>query len=63
MTLRTKLDYLRFNHPLILEVLRICVPNLIKNPDNPTPEDVDHYNFWIDSLDEDEAQDLYHFLE
>ena len=62
MTLRAKLDYLRFNYPEILEALKVCVPNLVKNPDNPTPEDVNHYNFWIDSIDEDKAQILYHSL-
>ena len=62
MTLRTKLDYLRFNYPEILEAIRICAPNLIKNPDNPTEEDLDQYNFWIDAIDEDEAQDLYHSI-
>ncbi len=62
MTLGTKLDYLRFNHPEILEILRQVVPNLVKDPDHPSEEDLDHYNFWIDALDEDEAQPLYHFL-
>lgn len=62
MPLSFKLEYLRFYHPEILEILRYVVPDLLKNPDNPSEEDLGHYNFWIDALDEDEAQPLYHFL-
>lgn len=62
MTLREKLNYLEENHPEVYKVLEEVVPELVKNPENPSYNDVDHYNFWIDSIDEDEAQPLYHFL-
>lgn len=62
MTLEEKLRYIEEHHPEVHAVLKVCVPNLVDNPDNPTEKDVDHYNFWIDSIDEDEAQPLYHFL-
>ena len=63
MTLSMKLKYLRKHYPEILEAIKINAPNLIENPNNPSERDIDHYNFWIDAiLDEDEAQPLYHFL-
>jgi len=62
MTLAEKLRYLKEHHPEVFEVLKVCVPDLIANPTNPKEEDVDHYNFWIDSIDPNEAQPLYHFL-
>jgi len=62
MTLEEKLRYIQEHHPEVYAVLEECVPNLVADPDNPTEEDVDHYNFWIDSIDENEAQPLYHFL-
>ena len=62
MTLKEKLEYLRTHHPEIYETLQIVVPNLVEDPEHPTEEDVDHYNFWIDAIDEDEAQPLYHLV-
>ncbi len=62
MTLRKKLNYLEENHPEVYKVLEEVVPELVKNPENPSYNDVSHYNFWIDSIDEDDAQPLYHFL-
>jgi len=60
MTLEEKLRYLQENHPEIYEVLCITVPGLVENPSSPTAKDLDQYNFWIDAIDEDEAQPLYH---
>jgi len=60
MTLEEKLRYLQENHPEVYEVICNNLPNLVDNPSSPTPEDLDEYNFWIDSIDEDEAQPLYH---
>ena len=60
MTLQEKLRYLQERHPEIYETLCITVPGLIENPSSPTSDDLDEYNFWIDALDEDEAQPLYH---
>ena len=62
MTLREKLKYLQENYPEVYQVLEEVVPELVKNPESPCYNDVDHYNFCIDSIDEDEAQPLYHFL-
>lgn len=60
MTLEQKLRYLEENHPEIYQVLCTNVPGLVDNPSSPTAEDLDTYNFWIDAIDEDEAQPLYH---
>lgn len=60
MTLEEKLDYLEKNHPEIYEVLCNNVPNLVARPSEPSEDDLNEYNFWIDSIDEDEAQPLYH---
>ncbi len=60
MTLAEKLEYLKEKHPVVYEVLCSVTPNLVNNPSSPTVEDLDQYNFWIDSIDEDEAQPLYH---
>jgi len=61
MTLEQKLRYLEEKHPEIYEALCITVPGLVDNPSSPSKKDLDQYNFWIDSLDMDEAQSLYHF--
>lgn len=63
MTLEEKLDELENNHPEVYAVLCNNVPDLVARPSSPSEEDLDEYNFWIDSLDEDEAQHLYHFME
>lgn len=60
MTLREKLEYLREKHPELYETLQVVVPDLVKDPENPSERDLDQYNFWIDAIDEDEAQPLYH---
>ena len=60
MTLREKLRVIKEDYPEVYEVLKVCVPNLVENPEDPSLDDLDHYNFWIDSIDEDEAQPLYH---
>lgn len=61
MTLAEKLRYLEEHYPEIHQVVCSVVPNLVANPDNPSEKDLDHYNFWIDGiLDEDDAQQLYH---
>ena len=62
MTLREKLEYLREKHPEIHETLQVVVPDLVKDPENPSERDLDQYNFWIDAIDEDEAQPLYHLV-
>ena len=63
MTLQEKLEELKVNHPEIYEVLCTTVPDLVARPSSPTAKDLDHYNFWIDAiLDEDEAQHLYHLV-
>jgi len=62
MTLPEKLRYLKEKHPEIYEVLEVVVPNLIADPTHPSEEDLDQYNFWIDSIDIDEAQPIYHLL-
>ena len=62
MTLREKLEYLRTHHPEIYETLQVVVPDLVKDPENPSERDLDQYNFWIDAIDEDEAQPLYHLV-
>jgi len=59
MTLREKLQYLEENHPEVYETLCLVVPDLVNDPENYSVEDIDHYNFWIDTIDEDEAQPLY----
>lgn len=61
MTLEEKLRYLEENHPEVYEVLCATVLDLVDNPSSPSKKDLDQYNFWIDSLDDDEAQPLYHF--
>ena len=61
-TLREKVQFIKENYPEVYMTLEVCVPNLLENPENPTPEDLDHYNFWVDSIDEDEAQPLYHLI-
>ncbi len=63
MTLEEKLKELETNHPEVYEVLCNNVPNLVSRPSFPTENDLDEYNFWIDSLDEDEAQHLYHIID
>ena len=60
MTLEEKLRYLKENYPEIYRVICTIVPNLVENPSSPTVEDLDQYNFWIDAIEEDEAQLLYH---
>lgn len=62
MTLSKKLEYLRNHYPEIVGALEADTPQLVKDPENPSARDIDHYNFWIDAIDEDEAQPLYHFL-
>ncbi len=61
MTLAEKLRYLEERYEHVFEVLKEVVPNLIDDPEHPTNEDLDSYNFWIDCLNEDEAQAFYHF--
>ena len=61
MTLEQKLRYLEKNHPELYEALCITVPDLVAAPSSPSKQDLNQYNFWIDSLDMDEAQPLYHF--
>lgn len=60
MSLEEKLRYLDENHPEVYEAIRVTAPDLVENPSSPSPEDLDMYNFWIDAIDEDEAQPLYH---
>lgn len=60
MTLREKLREIEENYPEIYEVLSNTLPDLVNNPESPSVIDLDHYNFWIDAIDEDEAQHLYH---
>lgn len=62
MTLQEKLDYIRKNHPEVYEAICIDAPSVVENPTNPSERDLDHYNFWVDAIDEDEAQPLYHLV-
>lgn len=62
MTLKQKLEILKKDYPLIYKVLCHNVPKLVANPSSPSARDLDEYNFWIDSIDEDEAQPLYHLI-
>lgn len=59
-TLREKLREIEENHPEIYQVLSMNLPDLVNNPESPSVENLDEYNFWIDAIDEDEAQHLYH---
>ena len=59
MTLREKLRYISEHHPQLYELLKQVLPALVSRPETATSGDIDHYNFWIDSLDEDEALPLY----
>jgi len=63
MTLEEKLKEIENNHPEIYKVLCINMPDLVAQPSSPSARDLDEYNFWIDAIDEDEAQHLYHFME
>lgn len=62
-TLQEKLVILKDKHPEVYEVLVSVVPHLVEKPDEATKDELDQYNFWIDSLDEDEAQSFYHAIE
>lgn len=63
MTFEEKLRYLDKNYPEVYEVLCITVPNLVENPPSPSLKDLEQYNFWIDSIDGDEALALYHYID
>jgi len=61
MTLKEKLEEIREKYPETYEVLCEVVPKLVSNPSNPSFEDLDQYNFWVDGiLDNEDAQHLYH---
>lgn len=59
-TLREKLREIEEKYPEIYEVLCSNLPDLVNDPESPSAKDLDEYNFWIDAIDEDEAQHLYH---
>lgn len=62
MTLAEKLRYLEEQYPEAHQVVCSVVPNLVSHPDSPSEDDVDFYNYMIDEvLDEDDAEQLYHY--
>ena len=62
MTLKEKLEYLREHYPEVLGAIKADVPNIVEDPEHPTSHDLDHYNFWIDAILDDDAQLLYHLV-
>ena len=63
MTLEEKLSEVREKYPEVYEAICVDAPELVGNPSEASAEDLDHYNFWIDAiLDEDDAQHLYHLV-
>jgi len=60
MTLEEKLKEIEEKYPEVYWALCADVPDLIARPSEASKRDLDHYNFWIDAIDEDEAQHLYH---
>ena len=58
--IRKKLQVIEEKYLEVYQVLCLTVPDLVARPSESTEKDLDQYNFWIDSIDEDEAQPLYH---
>ena len=57
MALPEKLEYIRRNYPEVYGAIEADVPHIIKHPESPTAEDVDHYNFWVGAILDDEIAD------
>ena len=60
MTLEQNIREIEDNYPDLYEVLCDNVPDLIDNPSSPSEEDLEEYNYWIDSIDGDVSH-LFHF--
>jgi hypothetical protein len=56
VTLEEKLEALQHNYPTVYIVLEKVVPHLVENPEEATIDEIDNYNFWVNVINNGDAE-------